>query len=237
MIAADTRKAVFLLHESGMAVRQIARQFGLSRQSVDAIIDQRGEMPAVERTPKTKLDPDLLRQLHRECDGWVQRVQEKLQEQHGIAVKYSTLTRTLRHLGITQHSESRCARVPDEPGAEMQHDTSDYFVQFGEQRVKVVGSLIYLRYSKRRYLQFYRAFNRFKMKCFLHRALMHWGYAAGQCIIDNTNLARYIGTGARAVISPEMAAFARERGFIFVCHEKGHSDRKELVSYCTLRGR
>lgn len=226
MIAADTRKAVFLLHESGMAVRQIARQFGLSRQSVHAIIDQRGELPAVERTPKTKLDPDLLRQLHRECDGWVQRVQEKLQEQHGIAVKYSTLTRTLRHLGITHNTEPRCARVPDEPGAEMQHDTSDYFLLLGEQRVKVVGSLIYLRYSKRRYLQFYRAFNRFKMKCFLHRALMHWGYAAGQCIIDNTNLARHIGTGARVVIAPEMAAFARERGFSFVCHEKGHSDRK-----------
>ena len=226
MIAVEKRKAVFLLHESGMAVRQIARQFSLSRQAVDAIIGQRGQMPAVVRTPKTKLDPDLLRQLHRECGGWVQRVQEKLQEQHGIAVKYSTLTRTLRHLGITHNSEPRCDRVPDEPGAEMQHDTSDYFVAFGELRVKVVASLLYLRYSKRRYLQFYRAFNRFRMKCFLHRGLEYWGYAAGQCIIDNTNLARYIGTGARAVIAPEMAAFARERGFVFVCHEKGHSDRK-----------
>lgn len=226
MIAVDTRNAVFLLHESGMAVRQIARQFGLSRQAVDAIIGQRGEMPAVGRTPKTQLDPELLRQLHRECGGWIQRVHEKLQEQHGIAVKYSTLTDRLRKLGISHNTEPRCDRVPDEPGAEMQHDTSEYIVLLGEQRVKVVASLIYLRYSKRRYLQFYRSFNRFKMKCFLHRALLHWGYAAGQCIVDNTNLARYIGTGARAVIAPEMAAFSRERGFVFICHEKGHSDRK-----------
>ena len=33
------------------------------------------------------------------------------------------------------------------------------------------------------------------MKCFLHEALIRWGYAAGQCIIDNTNLARLRGTG------------------------------------------
>src|SRR2546422_7977994 len=35
-----------------------------------------------------------------------------------------------------------------------------------------ISSLLYLRYSKRRYLRFYRMFNRFRMKCFLHEALM-----------------------------------------------------------------
>ncbi len=50
----------------------------------------------------------------------------------------------------------------------------------GGQRVKLVASLLYLRYSKRRYLKFYRVFNRFTMKCFLHEALMFWG-ATPQC--------------------------------------------------------
>jgi hypothetical protein len=48
-------------------------------------------------------------------------------------------------------------------------------------------------------LKFYRVFNRFAMKCFLHEALMFWGYAARKCIIDNTNLARLRGVGSRAV--------------------------------------
>jgi hypothetical protein len=226
MIAADKRNAVFLLHEAGTSARQIARQLSLSRKAVHAIIRQRGQMPAAARPVKVRLDPELLRKLVHECNGWIQRVHEKLQEQHGLAVKYSTLTRTLRQLGIGRNTEPRCARVPDEPGLEMQHDTSVYTLRLREQSVRVVASLIYLRYSKRRYLRFYRAFNRFKMKGFLHRALMHWGYAAGRCIIDNTNLARYVGTGARAIIAPEMEAFARERGFVFVCHEIGHSDRK-----------
>jgi hypothetical protein len=108
----------------------------------------------------------------------------------------------------------------------MQHDTTVYTIKLGDQPNKLVASLIYLRYSKRRYLQFYRGFTRFKMKCFFHQALMHWGYSARQCIIDNTNLARLRGTGRDAVIVPEMAAFAKQYAFEFICHEKGHANRK-----------
>src|SRR5215472_1655707 len=106
-------------------------------------------------------------------------------------------------------------------GAEMQHDTSPYRIRLGDTPTKLIASLLYLRYSKRRYLKFFRAFNRFCMKCFLHQALMFWEYAAPICIIDNTNLARLKGTGRKAVIVPEMAAFAQAHGFRFVCHEKG----------------
>ena len=138
---------------------------------------------------------------------------EKLVEEHGVQVGYSTLTRMLRELDLEGSSRSwqrRCARVPDQPGAEMQHDTSPYVVRLGDQRVRLIASLLYLRYSKRRYLRFYRGFNRFRMKCFLHEALMFWRYAAPTCIIDNTNLARLRGTGRDAVIAPEMEAFAKQ---------------------------
>ena len=64
------------------------------------------------------------------------------------------------------------------------------------------------------------------MKCFFHEALTFWQYVADDCIIDNTNLARLYGTGKNAVIHPEMAQFAKQYGFSFVCHEKGHANRK-----------
>jgi transposase len=226
MIAADKRKAVFLLHQDGMSVREIARRLGLSRNTVRSVIAQEGAMPKVNRLPRHDLDPDLLRNLHAQCQGWIQRMHEKLHEEHGIQIKYSTLTRRLRELGITHGTQPRCERVPDEPGTEMQHDTSVYTLPLAAHPVRLVASLLYLRYSKRRYLRFYRSFDRFKMKCFLHRALMHWGYSPKQCIIDNTNLARLRGIGARAIIVAEMEAFARQYGFQFVCHEKGHADRK-----------
>ena len=196
----------------------------------------RADAPAPS-PPEVVLDPELLRQLHQECDGYAQRMMEKLREEHGIAVKYSTLTRHLRELGISLPPEPRAVeRVPDEPGAEMQHDTSPFTLLVGSQRLRLQASLLYLRYSKRRYLQFYPVFDRFHMKCFLHLALMHWGYAPPVCVIDNTNLARWRGLGAHAVMVPEMEAFARSYGFRFLCHAPKHSDRKagEERSFLTV---
>ena len=163
MIATDKRKAIFLLHQEGLSAREIARRLGVGRNAVRAIIKQEGATPHLGHADKQRIDPELLRRLYAQCEGWIQRVHEKLVEEEGIPVKYSTLTRMLRELGISVQTQERCERVPDEPGAEMQHDTTVYRLQLGEQKVKLVASLIYLRYSKRRYLKFYRAFHRFKM--------------------------------------------------------------------------
>src|SRR5512132_4292549 len=226
MIDADKRQAVFLLHQEGMGRNQIARQLRISPNTVQAIIQQKGEIPVRTRQDKIQVDPDLLKRLYQECDGYAQRVHEKLVEEERLQIQYSTLTRLLRELGLKRSGEPRCERVPDEPGAEMQHDTTQYSILLGGVRARLVASLLYLRYSKRRYLRFYRMFNRFRMKCFLHEALLFWQHAAPLCIIDNTNLARLRGTGRDAVIVPEMEGFGKQYGFRFVCHEKNHPNRK-----------
>lgn len=226
MIDADRRKAIFLLHEEGMGVREIARRLRTSRNTVRRIIREEGRMPRSIRSDRQRIDPELLRTLHGQCQGRIQRMHEKLTEEEGIEVTYSTLTRMLRDSGITRAPEKRCHQVPDEPGVEMQHDTTVWPIRLGGKTHRLIASLLYLRYSRRRYLKLYRNFNRFTMKCFLHEALSFWRYAARQCIIDNTNLARLRGTGAAAVIVPEMEAFARQYGFRFRCHEIGHPDRK-----------
>jgi hypothetical protein len=209
-----------------MGVREIARRLGQSRNTVRAVILEKGAVPAVIRKNKIQIDEELLRRLFKECDGWKQRIHEKLLEDEGVKVTYPTLTRMLRALGLGRQEKARCDRVPDEPGAEMQHDTTSYVVELGGKQQKVIASLLYLRYSKRRYLRFYRSFNRFKLKCFLHEALSFWGCAARQCVIDNTNLARLRGTGSLAVIVPEMEAFGKQYGFEFLCHELKHPNRK-----------
>ena len=229
MIEPDKRRAVFLLHEEGMPLREISRRLRISRNTVRAVIKQKGKMPDCVRKDKIHIDRELLGRMHQDCDGWIQRIHEKLTEDEGVQVGYPTLTRMLREMGISRPPNTRCDRVPDQPGEEMQHDTSPYQVKLSGKRTKVVASLIYLRYSKRRYLRFYRHFNRFSMKCFFHEALMHWEHSAKVCIIDNTNLARLRGTGKNAVMVPEMNAFAERYGFQFTCHAIKHSDRKAGV--------
>lgn len=226
MIDADTRQAIYSLHKAGMGLREISRRMHVSVNTVAMIIKQKGLMPQVVRQDKITVDEHLLRELYAKCDGWVQRVHEILTEEYDLALGYSTLTRMVRELELGKNRKQRSDHVPDQPGAEMQHDTTVYKLKIGAKLAKVVASVLYFRYSKIRYLKFYRSFNRFAMKCFLHEALMFWGYAAPLCIIDNTNLARLSGSGKRAVIVPEMEQFGRKYGFEFQCHELEHADRK-----------
>jgi transposase len=226
MIDPEKRKIIYYLYLQGMAIRKIARQLGVDRNTVRAVIQLQGELPNTVRSDKIELCPELIGRLYRQCDGYVQRIHEKLTEEYDIVVGYSTLTGIIRDLALGARGPGRCAQVPDEPGAEMQHDTSDYKVHLADSLVKLIGSLLYFRFSKVRYLKFYRFFNRYMVKCFFHEALMFWKYCAPVCIIDNTNLARLRGTGKNAVIVPEMEQFAKSYGFSFVCHEKGHANRK-----------
>ncbi|ETR67628.1 MAG: integrase family protein [Candidatus Magnetoglobus multicellularis str. Araruama] len=226
MIRKEKREAIYCLHQEGMGIRKISHSLNVSTNTVQTIIKQKGEMPDAIRNDKIELDKDHLTQLYKDCDGYVQRIHEKLTEEEGIKIGYSTLTRLIREFEIGKPINKRCSQVPDEPGAEFQHDTTKHRLKIGGKQVMLEGSIIYLRYSKIKYLKYYRSFNRFNMKCFLHEALTFWGYAAPVCIIDNTNLARLYGTGKNAVIVPEMIQFAKQYGFEFVCHEKGHANRK-----------
>ncbi|MGB9500007.1 MAG: hypothetical protein ACKVE4_09720 [Dissulfuribacterales bacterium] len=227
MIDADKRQAIYSLYkETGMSSRKISHRMHIAVNTVSAIVEQKGIMPDAARKGRISIEEELLRRLYHECDGWVHRIYEILTEDHGIEIGYSTLTRMIRELELGGKTRRRCDQVPDKPGEEMQHDTTVYKLKIGQALTRLVASILYFRYSKIRYLKLYRSFNRFAMKCFLHEALMFWGYAASVCIIDNTNLARLSGSGGRAVIVPEMEEFARKYGFSFKCHAINHPNRK-----------
>ena len=72
MIEPEKRKAIFLLHQEGMAVREISRRLSLGRNTVRRIIAQAGRAPARAFTPD--IAPELLRRLYAECHGYVQRI-------------------------------------------------------------------------------------------------------------------------------------------------------------------
>jgi transposase len=236
MIEPDKRNAIYQLYKEGLSIRKISKQLNVSRHTVRRIIQEKGCLPQIARKDKIEIDSQLLRRIYNECGGWRERIWEKLLEEEGIKIGYSTLTRLLRDFDFEGNGKGkgkgkskrskRSIHVPDKPGLEMQHDTSPYRLKINDYLTSVIASLLYFRYSKMRYLKFYRFFNRFNMKCFFHEALTFFGYSASQCIIDNTNLARLRGSGANAVIIDEMSRFARQYGFEFICHEIGHANRK-----------
>lgn len=224
MLGADLRKAIVTLFDKGMSKHAIARALGVSRNTVREVIAQGGVVPTAPRSDAISLDPVLLAGLYTACKGWKERVWEKLQDEHETKIGYSTLTRKIRELGLGQ--KARAAHVGDVPGDEMQHDTSPFRVKLGDVFVDVHASTLYFRYSKQIYLRFYRTFDRFRVKSFLHEALVFVGFSAPKCIIDNATVIVLRGTGKDAVIAEEMVLFARRYGFEFVAHARLHADRK-----------
>lgn len=226
MIPENKKQAIKTLYDEGKRKKEIARLLNVDPKTVRKIIISNGTGLPKVRKDKKEIDSDFLKELYERCDGYAERIYEILTEEHKIDIGYSTLTRLIRENGIGQKKNQRCHQVADVPGEEMQHDTTVYQIKIGDKKTKVVCSGLYFRYSKLRYIKFYRRFNRFTMKCFMHEALSFWGYIAGECIIDNTNLAVLYGTGHNAVFNPEMISFAKAYGFTWKAHEIRHANRK-----------
>lgn len=226
MITTENRNIVRALFSQGKRKKEIARIMGIDPKSVRSILAGETDEACLRKDTKA-VDPDLLREVLQNTNGYIQRAHEILTEEHKIDVAYSTLTRFVRKQGLLANKDhARHFSVKDIPGEEMQQDTSTYHIKLGDKSYRLIASGLYLRYSKMRYIKFYPYFNRFLMKCFFHEALTFLGYAAGRCIIDNTNLAVLHGTGKDAVFHPEMIQFAKPYGFEWFAHEKGHANRK-----------
>ncbi|MFC1586564.1 helix-turn-helix domain-containing protein, partial [Fibrobacterota bacterium] len=227
MIDADKRQAVLTLFKSGKGKKRIARLLEVDIKTVRRIIRSSGSDGSQKpRSGTIDVGEELLKKVYHECEGYGQRIHEVLTEEHGLVIAYSTLTRKIREAGLGQKVSVRSCHEPDVPGEEMQQDTSPYTLKIGGVKTKVICSGLYLRYSKMRYIWFYRRYDRFAMKCFMEKALGFWGYSAGTCVIDNTNLAIWYGSGSRAVFVPEMVNFAKDYGFVWKAHEIGHHNRK-----------
>ncbi len=226
---AEIRSTVYQLFQKGVAKKEIARLLGVDIKTIRRMIRDGGVKVAKKRADTVVIDEERLRTLYQDCDGWMQRLYEKLTEEDKLTIGYSTLTRRCRELGLSLDGKSQRSvdgELLVEPGKEMQHDTSPFWVELGDSLRKVIASGLYYRYCKIRYVKFYLSFDRFHMKCFLFEGLTFYGYSAEQCWIDNTNLAVLYGTGKRAVMVPEMAAFGRNLGFEFFAHEIDHPNRK-----------
>ena len=64
MIDPDKCRAVLLLHQEGMALREIGRRLNLSRNTVRRIIKQRAMAASAPRKDKVHIDRELLERLY-----------------------------------------------------------------------------------------------------------------------------------------------------------------------------
>jgi len=169
-----------------------------------------------------------IRELHARCQGNLVRVQEELAAEH-VVLAYSTLTGFCRRHGIGVVPPQPVGRYVFAPGQEMQHDTSPHRVTLGGQLGTVQCASLVLCYSRLIFAQVYPVWNRFWCKVFLTAAVRAFAGAARTCMVDNSHVVLATGRGPDAVMAPEMVAFGRRFGFVFVAHAVGHAERSGRV--------
>jgi hypothetical protein len=175
---------------------------------------ERPETPAED--PRIQAIVALLPDLYRDCKGNAVRIGEILKDTHGIEIAYSTLTRLIREHTDLRTPKKRSGTYTFDPGEEMQHDTSPHQLLLGGKKVKAQCASLILAYSRLLFFQYYPRFTRFEAKAFLTAALQFFDGTARRCVIDNTSVVLAGGSGANALIAPEMEAFAELFGFGFM---------------------
>jgi len=193
--------------------------FDLDKKTVFKIIKQEGHLPTAARKDKIRPDHELIKRVYKDCEGYARRTHEVLTQEYSIEIGYSTLNRLLDE--IEAESEKKRDDGPPivaTPGEYMQHDTSPHLIKLSGKPVLLQCAGLYFRYSKVRYIKYYRSFNKFAMKSFMYEALTFWEYAAAKCMIDNTSLAVLRGTGPNAIFHDDMNAFAKRLGFVWEAH-------------------
>ena len=229
MIADELRQAILVLEDQGRPLREIARALKVSRNTVRRVLRERQRPEAAAEDPRMQAIAELLPDLYRDCKGNAVRIGEILKHKHGIDIPYSTLTRMIRERTDLRAPKKRSGTYRFGPGEEMQHDTSPHRVTLGGKAVKTQCASLVLAYSRMLFVQYYPRFTRFEAKAFLSAALQFFDGAARRCVIDNTSVILAGGSGANAVIAPEMEAFGELFGFEFMAHAIGHADRKGRV--------
>jgi Homeodomain-like domain len=227
MISDEMREAIVPMRDKGMKIRQIARSLSISRNTVRTILKGSGSEVRGSGASHENEMP-LIREAFVKCRGNVVRVQEVLADQ-GIRVGYSTLTRIARDQGLREPKKVRAGVYTFGPGEEMQHDTSPHRVILdGKPATGQCAGLI-LAYSRKLFIQYYPRFTRFEAKVFLAQAFEFIDGVCDRVVIDNTSVIVACGSGPNAEMAPEMEAFGRIFGIIFVAHRIGHADRKARI--------
>jgi len=225
MLTPQIRQTIHTLSKAKKSNRKIARLLNLSRNTVSMVLSHGIDIPVKARKG---LNPDIdpiLKETFTRCLGNVVRIKEVLMEEYEVEIAYSTLTRHVQNAELRK-PRSRVGEYIFAPGEEMQHDTSPHRILIGGERVTAQCASLVLGFSRKIFVQYYPRFTRFEAKSFLKAAIEFMTGCCRRCVIDNTSVILCGGTGADAVIAPEMATFCRMYGFVFMAHRLLDPDRK-----------
>lgn len=229
MIEPSKEELIRELAGNGSSQREIAKLLKISRNTVRRILDSPTTRQAPKRESRYACHLPIIKDLLQQCRGNLVRVKEELAARHQIEIPYQSLTWLVRDHQLRQPTGKRVGRYHFGPGEELQHDTSPHRLLLAGQQVTGQCAALVLAYSRKLFIQYYPRFSRFECRVFLVDALDYMGGSCPRCVIDNSSVIVSRGSGAEAVMAPEMEMFGRIYAMEFMAHRVKNPDRKARV--------
>jgi transposase len=214
------RNEVIRRHQAGASLRQIARDLGLSRNTVRRVLAGAQAARAGQAAggaPRRPSQLDAYEAAIRELLGrypelTAVRLFEELRSR-GFTGSYSLVRLRLRQLR-PRPAPAPVVRFETAPGAQAQMDYATYDLDFTEEGRRRVHLFSYLLgYSRRQYLRFVEAQD-FETTLREHvRAFTYFGGVAATCLYDNFKVVVTAYDGDEPRYNPRFLAFATHYGF------------------------
>lgn len=211
--------AIMTLHKLGKGVKSIAKEMGISKNTVKRYLAAEGQIeyrtPEREGILDTHVEWVKARYVQHRYNAEV--VRQELATEKGIAVSLRTVERAVMPYRALARAEAEATtRFETKPGEQGQIDFGERFVKIDGVLTKVYFFVMTLGFSRRLYVRAFLDEKRDSWFSGMESAFLHFGGITETILMDNARvLVKSHDAATRTVVfSESFLAFSRHWGFI-----------------------
>jgi len=218
MLEPEEVSAMLRLNELGWGTKRIARELGISRNTVKDYIAAGGWTPYRQPQRKKALDGQeaWLRERLRRHRGNADVIRQELAAEKGIIVSLRTVERAVQRYRQELAAEARATvRFETPPGKQMQIDFGERLVEIGGSKVRTYLFVATLGYSRRHHIRAFRNERQESWFDGLESAFAKFGGVPEEVLLDNARalVVEHDPTTRTVVFNEKLKAFAKHWGF------------------------
>ena len=203
------------LHQKGWGAKRIARELGVSRNTVRRYLRAGGYVPYGGHGGRAKVldgHQEWLREEFHRHRGNADVVRQELRRVHGLEVSLRTVERALESERQELKAQALATvRFETEPGRQLQGDFGQATVQIGGQKVRIHLCVLTLGYSRRVYVEAFENEQTSAWFQTMDGAFRHFGGVPKELLVDNARalVSKHNSQTREVVFTPRFSAFAR----------------------------
>ena len=218
MLEPEDVSAMLRLNELGWGAKRIARELGVSRNTVKDYIAAGGWTPYRQPARKKVLDglEGWLRERLRRHRGNADVIRQELASEKGIIASLRTVERAVKPYRQELEAEARATvRFETAPGKQMQIDFGERLVEIGGNKVRTYLFVATLGYSRRHHVRAFRNERQESWFDGLESAFAKFGGVTEEVLFDNARalVVDHDPTTRTVVFNDKLKTFAKHWGF------------------------